>query len=153
MGLKPPPENTLRRRLWKGLTSSHKFFYRVSGGRLGGKVEGVPILLLDHVGRKSGEQRTTPLMYMPDRDDLVIVASQGGLPKHPAWWLNLRDSPNTTVRVGKEDRKVTAREVSPEEKAKLWPRLVELYPSYADYQERTEREIPVIVLTRAESSA
>jgi F420H(2)-dependent quinone reductase len=145
----PPPPGSKLLRPWNLLTRGHTFFYRFSGGRLGGKVRGVPIVLLDHVGRKSGQRRTTPLMYMDDGDDLVIVASRGGSPKHPAWWLNLRDNPRTTVQVGGEKREVTARQAGPEEKARLWPGLVELYPDYEAYQRKTDRDIPVIILSPA----
>jgi F420H(2)-dependent quinone reductase len=85
-------------------------------------------------------------MYLADGDDLVIVASKGGRPTNPAWWLNLRESPSTTVRVGGEERAVVARQATPEEKEQLWPRLVELYPTYDEYRERTDRDIPVVIL-------
>ena len=107
------------------------------------------MLLLEHVGRKSGRNRVSPLLYLADGDDLVIVASKGGSHTHPIWWLNLRDHPETTVDVGSEKRSVVARQASPEEKARLWPRLVEIYPPYADYQEKTSRDIPVAILERA----
>ena len=106
------------------------------------------VLLLDHVGRRSHTKRTTPLLYIEDGDDLVIVASKGGSRKHPAWWLNLRDSPRTTVQVGGERRDVVAREAGGDERERLWQRLVEVWPDYDSYQARTSRQIPVIVLSR-----
>jgi deazaflavin-dependent oxidoreductase (nitroreductase family) len=132
--------------LWKLITGANVALYRLTGGRLGATVRGVPVLLLDHVGRRSGERRTTPLMYLEDGDDLVIVASKGGAPAHPAWWLNLQANPRTTVQVGSVKRPVMAREAAPDEKSQLWPRLVDLYPDYQDYQQRTERQIPVVIL-------
>jgi deazaflavin-dependent oxidoreductase (nitroreductase family) len=113
-----------------------------------GSFDGNPVLLLHHVGRRSGEERVTPLLYMPDGDDLVIVASMGGTPKHPAWFLNLRERPDTEAEVGRERRPVRARVAGPEERERLWPRLVDGYPAFATYQARTEREIPVVVLAR-----
>jgi deazaflavin-dependent oxidoreductase (nitroreductase family) len=130
-------------------TRAHVLLYRLSGGRLGGTFRGAPVLLLSHVGRKSGRRRTNPLLYLWDGDDLVIVASKGGSARHPAWWVNLRASPTTTVEVGREKRTVTASQASPEEKARLWPRLVEMYPDYDKYQARTARDIPVVILRRA----
>jgi len=106
------------------------------------------VLLLHHVGRRSGQRRVTPLLYLPDGDELVIVASMGGTPKNPAWFHNLEAAPDTEVEVGRERRPVRARVAGPQERAALWPRLVELYPSFATYQARAPREIPVVVLGR-----
>jgi deazaflavin-dependent oxidoreductase (nitroreductase family) len=131
------------------MTASHVATYRATGGRLGGNFRGARVLLLDHVGRKSGKQRTSPLLYIEDGDDLVIVASKGGSPKHPAWWINLRSSPETTVQVGSERRGIRAEEAGPEDRARLWPRLVEVYPDYDEYQQQTDRRIPVVLLRRA----
>ena len=122
--------------------------YRRSGGRLGNTLKGAPILLLDHVGRKSGQTRTAPVLYLRDGEDLVIVASRGGSDATPAWWLNLQANPATTVQVGSERRLVLARQASAQEKAALWPRLVEMYGDFEIYQRRTEREIPVVILSR-----
>jgi deazaflavin-dependent oxidoreductase (nitroreductase family) len=105
------------------------------------------VLLLHHVGRRSGQERVAPLLYLPDGDDLIIVASYGGAPKSPAWFHNLRAQPQTVVQVGREKRRVTAREATAAERARLWPALVDLYPAYGDYQARTERQIPLVVLT------
>jgi deazaflavin-dependent oxidoreductase (nitroreductase family) len=141
---------TLRQLAWNGFVEAHTAAYRLTGGRIGGTFRGVQTLLLDHVGRRSGKRRTNPLLYIRDGDDLVIVASRGGSHKHPAWWLNLRDSPRTTVQVGGERREVVAREASEQERARLWPRLVEAWPDYEAYQRRTERRIPVIILSPAD---
>ena len=109
------------------------------------------MLLLDHVGAKSGVKRTSPLLYIPNGDDLVIVASKGGYPKNPAWFYNLRANPETTVQVGSERRPVRARVANPEEKGRLWPRVVDAYGGYDDYQRRTGREIPLVILERRAS--
>ena len=142
----------VRNLAWNGFTDVHIAAYRLTGGRIGGTFRGVDTLLLDHVGRRSGKQRTNPLYFVAEGDDLVIVASRGGSHKHPAWWLNLRDSPRTTVQVGSEPREVVAREANDEERARLWPRLVEAWPDYEAYQRRTERKIPVIVLSPASAA-
>lgn len=131
------------------LTAANALVYRVSGGRIGGKAIGAPVLLLDHVGRKSGQQRTTPLCYFEDGENLVIVASRGGSDATPAWWLNLREAPETTVQVGRERRAVVARQASPEEKERLWAQIVQTSPDFDVYQGRTERDIPVILLQPA----
>jgi F420H(2)-dependent quinone reductase len=107
------------------------------------------MLLLDHVGAKSGTLRTTPLLFIPDRDDLVLVASKGGFPKHPAWFHNLRAHPLTYVQVGGERRRVRAREASAAERPRLWDEADAVWPGYADYRARTDREIPLVVLEPA----
>ena len=144
-----PPPGTLRAKLVNGLTGLNVTLYRRSGGRFGGKLKGAPILLLDHVGRKSGQARTAPQLYLRNGDDNGNVASRGGSDATPAWWLNLQAHPATTVQIGRERRRVLARQASPEEKAELWPRLVEMYGDYEIYQRRTDREIPVVILSPA----
>jgi deazaflavin-dependent oxidoreductase (nitroreductase family) len=104
------------------------------------------MLLLDHVGARSGTKRTSPLMYVPDGDDIVLIASKGGHPKHPAWFHNLCANPDTTVQVGTERRAVRARVATAAERRRLWPKAVATYGGYAGYQERTGREIPVLIL-------
>jgi F420H(2)-dependent quinone reductase len=141
--------NRLGWRVWQALTQGHVQAYRLSGGRVAGSYRGSPVLLLDHVGRKSGKKHTSPLIYARDGDDLVIVASKGGSRKHPLWWLNLRERPETAVQVGSEKRQVVARQASPEEKARLWPVVCDIYAPYEEYQQKTKRDIPVIVLERA----
>ena len=125
------------------------WLYRLSGGRLMGKMGAAPILLLTSTGRKSGRPRTVPLLYLKDDGNFVIVASLGGAPKHPAWFLNLEANPNVQLQVGRERLAAAARRASTEEKARLWPRLVAIYPQYEDYQKRTSRNIPVVILSPA----
>jgi F420H(2)-dependent quinone reductase len=127
----------------------HTLLYKGTGGRFFTTVPGGRgrMLLLDHLGRKSGRRRTTPLLYIEDGDDLVIVASKGGAPAHPAWFLNLMANPETTVQVGPQKRRVVAREAKPKEKARLWPMVVDVWSDYDNYQRRTEREIPLVILS------
>jgi deazaflavin-dependent oxidoreductase (nitroreductase family) len=127
----------------------HTALYRASGGRLGQTIPGVPgkMLLLDHVGARSGAKRTSPLLYIEDGANVVIVASKGGYPKHPAWFHNLKANPDTTVQIGSEHRTVHARVAMPEERERLWPMAVRSYHGYADYQKRSKgREIPLVIL-------
>lgn len=133
-------------RMFRLVTAAHTCAYRSSGGTFAGKTQGNPVLLLETTGRKCGKRRTTPLLYLPDGRNMVIVASKGGAAKHPAWWLNLRANPETVVQVGPRTREVRAEETAGEDRARLWERLVAIYPGYADYQHRTDREIPVIRL-------
>ena len=133
-------------KVFRVVTAAHTGVYRATGGKLGGRMQGSPVLLLETIGRKSGRRRTTPLLYLPDGRDMVIVASKGGAAKHPAWWLNLRANPQTTVRVGSHELEVRAEETGGEDRERLWRRLVAMYPGYAEYQRRTNREIPVVRL-------
>jgi deazaflavin-dependent oxidoreductase (nitroreductase family) len=122
--------------------------YRLSGGRVMGKMGAAPILLLTTMGRTSGRPRTVPLLYLKDDAGFVIVASFAGAPKHPAWYLNLEANPKVELQVGRERFAGTARRASAEEKSRLWPSLIAIYPAYADYQKRTTREIPVVIVSR-----
>jgi len=129
------------------LVLGHVALYRLSNGFLGHTVPGLgPMLLLDHVGAKSRQLRTTPLVYTRDGDDLVLVASKGGHPRNPAWFHNLMANPDVTVQVGRERRPVHARLARPGERKRLWPMVVKTYGGYEGYQRRTGREIPLVVL-------
>ncbi|QIN82188.1 nitroreductase family deazaflavin-dependent oxidoreductase [Rubrobacter tropicus] len=130
----------------KWATKLHSSLYRTTNGRVGGRMVGSPVLLLVTTGRRSGLRRTTPLLYLEDGGRYAIVASNGGAPKHPDWWLNLGANPEAAVEVGGREIRVRATEAVGEEKRRLWKRLVEMYPSYASYQAKTDREIPVILL-------
>jgi deazaflavin-dependent oxidoreductase (nitroreductase family) len=104
------------------------------------------MLLLDHVGARSGTLRTTPLLYVRDGEDLVLIASKGGFPKHPAWFHNLMANPDTTAQVGPQRLPVHAGEAAPEERDRLWALADAAYPGYRDYRARAGREIPIVVL-------
>jgi deazaflavin-dependent oxidoreductase (nitroreductase family) len=127
---------------------AHVAIYRATGGKLGRRLPGLPqLLLLDHVGAKSGVKRTAPLLYIWEGDDLVIVGSKGGYPKNPAWYYNLLANPDTSVQVDSDVIPVTARQADAGERARLWPKAVDLYPNFVVYQRRADREIPVMILS------
>jgi deazaflavin-dependent oxidoreductase (nitroreductase family) len=122
--------------------------YRATGGRVGGKfLRGAPVILVTTTGRKTGRPRTVPLIYLEDGDDLVVVASKGGMRHHPAWYRNLEANPDVEVEIGSDKRQMRARRASDEEKAEFWPRLTKIYRDYDDYQARTDRNIPVVILS------
>lgn len=130
------------------VTALHVRLYRGTDGRLGHRLPGMPtILLLDHVGARSGRRRTTPLLYTAVDDDLVLIASKAGAPRNPAWLHNLRAHPEVTVQVRDEVHAVRAREAGPAERDRLWALAVRTYPTYDSYRARTDRHIPVVVLT------
>ena len=143
---RPPPPGSPAWRLMDLFTGANVRLYRLSGGRIGGRMGRAPVLLLHHVGRKSGAERVTPILFLVDEERLVVVGSKGGARRDPAWVANLLVSPETVVEVARERIAVRARPASEAERTRLWPRLVEQYPSFATYQGRTERELPVVVL-------
>jgi deazaflavin-dependent oxidoreductase (nitroreductase family) len=122
------------------------FLYRLTGGVIGGKMQTMPVLLLTTIGRKSGRPRTVPLTYLRDGSAYVITASYGGQPRNPAWFLNLESHPEATIQVKKRQKQVKAETANPEKKGELWARLLEVAPGYANYQKRTSREIPMVIL-------
>lgn len=111
---------------------------------------GIPVCLLTTAGRKTGQPRTSPLVYLADGDRIVLVASQGGLPKHPMWYLNICHNPEVTIQIGSQVRRMRARVADGGERSVLWPRLVEMYADFADYQSWTDRIIPVIICEPAD---
>jgi deazaflavin-dependent oxidoreductase (nitroreductase family) len=124
--------------------------YRLTGGKLGGRfLRGAPVCLLTMTGRKSGRRLTTPLIYLADGPRVVLVASKGGMAKNPLWYGNLVANPRCEVEIGRERRAMIARTAGTAEKRALWPRLVAIYRDYDDYQARTDRDIPVVVLDPA----
>jgi deazaflavin-dependent oxidoreductase (nitroreductase family) len=143
--------NTLVDRTWpvlRRLMGGHTTAYRATRGLIGHRVPGAPpMLLLDHIGAKSGKVRTTPLAYLEDGDDLVIVASKGGYVRNPGWYYNLKAHPETVVQVGSERRAVRAHVADEAERRRLWPMITGLYSGFADYQERTDRVIPLVILS------
>lgn len=133
--------------LLRRMMGVHTQVYRLTKGVVGHRFPGAPpMLLLDHVGARSGVKRTTPLVYVDNSPDLVLVASKGGHPKNPDWYHNLLANPDTTVQIGAARRPVHARVATPEERNRLWPKAVATYSGYRGYQERTAREIPLVIL-------
>jgi len=129
------------------LMDGHAFIYRATNGLVGHRFPGAPsTLLLDHVGAKSGKERTTPLTYVRDGANVAVIASKGGHPRHPAWYHNLLAHPDVTVQIGARRQPVHARVAAGEERARLWRKAVDAWSAYDDYQKRTPREIPVVVL-------
>lgn len=128
------------------ITVLHRFVYTASRGRIGGRAGRLHFLLLEHTGRKSGRRYEAPLLYMPDGERFVVVASNAGDARDPAWWKNLQAQPETRARVGTRRLAVRARGVEGSERAELWRRLLEGWPEYARYERRTTRPLPVVVL-------
>jgi F420H(2)-dependent quinone reductase len=125
----------------------HVELYRRTRGLIGHRVPfAPPMLLLDHVGARSGKRRTSPLAYVRDGDSYVVIASKGGHPRNPGWFHNLRAHPDTTIQVGADRRALRARVATPEERERLWPRAVEVWGPYESYQRRTKRQIPLVIL-------
>lgn len=120
--------------------------FRANNGKVGGPFEGAPVLLLTTTGARSGERRTTPVMYLADGERMVIFASKGGAPTNPGWYHNLLATPTATVQVGAETLGADAVVTSGEEREKLFNRQAELYPQFADYARKTSRQIPVVAL-------
>jgi deazaflavin-dependent oxidoreductase (nitroreductase family) len=142
--------------VWKRVARVHTALYRRTGGRVGARLAGLPHLLLTTTGRRSGEPRTLPLVYMSDRgadgrgeQRWVVVASNGGSDRAPAWWRNLEARPEAVIEVGAEEHRVVAHRAAGEERARLWAEVKRFNPAYATYERLTEREIPVVVLARA----
>ena len=126
----------------------HRSVLRLTGGRVGGNLVGMPVVILETIGRKSGEARRTMLTApVVDGDTVVLVASYGGDSRHPAWYLNLSANPDVSIEMNGATTAMTARTATADEKAALWPRIVKAYRGYAGYQKRTDRDIPVVLLT------
>lgn len=138
--------------LGRQLANLHAAVYRCTGGLLGHRSP-VPTLLLEHTGAKSGTKRESPLAYFRDGNDLVVIASKGGYPNHPAWYHNLMANPETTVRVGRRTIAVRARTADTTERERLWPKAVKHNRSFELYQRRTERQIPVVILEPSDSNS
>jgi deazaflavin-dependent oxidoreductase (nitroreductase family) len=131
------------------LSRFHTALYRLTGGRVGNRLVDNDMLLLTTSGRTSGRPHVVPLLYLRDGESLVLVASYGGRPRNPDWYLNLSADPLVATQVLDEHRRWLARTASSAERQSWWPRIVEAYPGYAEYQARTDREIPVVILDPA----
>lgn len=153
--MKPKPKGLDRpstTRIIKLMSAAHTRMYRVSGGRLGKNWRvgsavrrPIPVCLVTTIGRKTGQPRTVPLVYMRDGANIVLVASKGGLPENPQWYGNVRANPAVEIEIGRRRSSWRARVAAADERAALWPRLVEMYADFASYQSWTDREIPVVV--------
>jgi deazaflavin-dependent oxidoreductase (nitroreductase family) len=131
------------------ITIVHRFLYVASGGIVGGRVLWIRMLLLVNTGRRTGRLRRTPLLYVKDGERWVVVASNAGGDRHPAWWYNLASQPRARIQVGTEELDVTWRQADPDESETLWSKLSESYPFYPEYRKRVQREIPIVILERA----
>jgi deazaflavin-dependent oxidoreductase (nitroreductase family) len=137
----------LKDTVFRVATGLHRELYRRTGGKLGGKAGKMQMMLLTTTGRRSGQPRTTPLNCIADGDRYLGVASYGGDDRDPQWFKNLQANPEATIQVGAETIPVRASVATPEEKAVLWPKVVAAYKGYDGYQRKTERQIPVVILT------
>jgi deazaflavin-dependent oxidoreductase (nitroreductase family) len=143
----PPPQRRFSRRIgWKILNGLHKGALRITGGRWPATLRGMPAVELETIGRRTGQARST-MLTSPLHDDsrVVLVASRGGSDNHPAWYVNLTANPDVLVTMYGETRPMRARTASPEEKAALWPEIVAVYKNYEGYQQRSSRDIPVVI--------
>jgi F420H(2)-dependent quinone reductase len=136
--------------LQNAVTRVHSVLYRSSNGVIGGRIANSPVLLLTTTGRRSGKQRTVPLLYLMDGRNVVLVASNGGAVRHPTWWLNLQATSEAWIQIKGIRRRVKAEQASAAEKQRLWPRMTAMYPGYERYQEITDRDIPVVILRSIE---
>ena len=127
----------------------HRRIYRLTAGKVGRQIGKLPVLLLTTVGRKSGQPRTQPLAYTQAGNGYAVIASKGGAAQHPLWYLNLLANPLAEVTVGREKRRVRARDAQGKERERLWRALADLYPGYDRYAQKTSRQIPVVVLELA----
>ena len=150
-GLSDMLRHTSMRPVVRLFTALHVELYRLTGGKA--QVAKYPTMLLTTKGRKTGKLRTIPLIYIQDGDCYVIAAAYAGSDRNPTWWLNLRDAKEAEIQVMQRKIRVRAEVATPQARATLWPRLVAMYPYFVDYQERTQREIPVVVLRPAGPAA
>ncbi|SBS74997.1 Deazaflavin-dependent nitroreductase [uncultured Mycobacterium sp.] len=149
MSAKPAPKSLnspTTKVIIKWMSRAQTFLYKRSGGKVAGSfLQGAPVALLTTTGRKTGEPRVSPLLFLREGDRVVLVASQGGAAKHPMWYLNLKADPKVTVQIKDEVLYLTARDATEQERAEYWPKLVEMYSSFDDYQSWTDRVIPVVI--------
>jgi deazaflavin-dependent oxidoreductase (nitroreductase family) len=132
--------------LFRGFLGIYVLLYRLTGGKFGGKVQGLAVLLLTTTGRKTGQPRTTPLGYLKAEGKYVIIGSNAGSDKHPAWFHNLRNNPHAKIQINDRTLEVSAEPVGPDRRGQLWARMVEIAPAYANYAKKTSREIPLVLL-------
>lgn len=141
-GLNSPQTNTII----KLMSRANTWLYKKTDGKIGGKfLQGAPVALLTTIGRKTGEPRVSPLLYLREGNRIVLVASKGGSATHPMWYLNLKANPRVSVQIRDEVLQLTARDATESERAQYWPALVEMYSSFEDYQSWTDRVIPIVI--------
>jgi deazaflavin-dependent oxidoreductase (nitroreductase family) len=143
-----PQQERLGSAVVRIMSVANVWLFRLTGGRFGAKfMHGAPVCLVTVIGRRSGEPFTVPLIYVTDGDDIVVVASKGGMSHHPLWFHNMVANPRVEVELPDATRTMIARQATPAEKTRLWPKACAIYPDYADYQARTTRDIPLMILT------
>jgi len=142
-----PFQQKMFRLMMRPMTWLNVVLYKMSGGKIFGTLGGSPVVLVTMTGAKTGKIRTIPLIHIPRGDDVILIASQGGMPKHPAWYHNLMAHPDVEIQVGAEKRKMHVRQASDAEKAEVWPLAVSIYKDFDLYQSRTDRNIPVLILS------
>lgn len=149
MSAKPAPKSLnspSTKFIIKWMSRAQTFLYKRTSGKVAGSfLQGAPVALLTTTGRKTGEPRVSPLLFLREGDRVVLVASQGGAAKHPMWYLNLKADPKITVQIKDEILYLTARDATEQERAEYWPKLVEMYSSFDDYQAWTDRVIPIVI--------
>jgi deazaflavin-dependent oxidoreductase (nitroreductase family) len=147
MAKSPPPNlnSPFADSFIKWMSRANTWMYKVTAGRLGGSVQKAPVALLTTMGRKTGQPRVAPLLYIRDGDKVIVPASRGGSDKHPMWYLNLKANPKVQVQIKKEILHLTARDANEQERQRYWQRLAEVYPTINDYQSWTDRMIPLVV--------
>ncbi len=142
----------MNKKLMKLIGIAHTSLYKMSGGRLAGNMRGSEVVLLTTTGRKSGKQRTTPLFGLADGENWAVIASNGGHPEHPNWYLNLCDKTSVELQVGSETKRMRAETAEGEERVRIWAKMAAMYSNYDEYQSLTKRVIPVVVLRPAEAT-
>lgn len=141
-GLNSPRTNTII----KWMSRAQSFLYKKTGGKIGGTfLQGAPVALLTTIGRKTGEPRVSPLLYLREGDRVILIASKGGAATNPMWYLNLKANPAVSIQIRDEVLHLTARDATEEERAHYWPKMAAMYSSFDDYQSWTERVIPVVI--------
>jgi deazaflavin-dependent oxidoreductase (nitroreductase family) len=128
---------------WMG--KGNTWIYRRTNGKLGGTIQNAPVALLTTTGRKTGESRVSPLLYLREGDRVILGASRGGSDKHPLWYLNLKANPKVSVQIKDEVMSLTARDANDAERTEYWPKMVAMYPTFEDYKSWTDRVIPIVI--------
>lgn len=134
---------------FRAILSVYIFFYRLTSGAIGGRMAGLNVMLLTTTGRKTGQPRVTPLGYFKEGANFVIIASNAGAEKNPAWFYNLKSNPQVKIQIGKQELTARAQVVDSEKRNQMWSELVKMAPAYKKYEKQTKREIPLVILQPA----